>query len=290
MERITLSMREQVEGLRLKYGRVSASHAFSTLFIWQEDMGLSIYLNEKLYAVKCSWRGGGNAWKLPCGEREAVCRFLGEQLAQPGLRLCYVSEEDRKLLEQAFPDAFEIEETEGDHEYLYDCAEQRALSGKRFAAIRNHIRRAEADHVLVCERLSKANLAEALEVNRQWVSRSSGRMEEEGSLQDGAASETLLRRWDALGGFGVLIRVDGEPHAIAAGYPLGADTYDLCLAKQRFTLPGLGAYTKHAFFCALPDSVTCVNAEEDLGIEGLRRMKQQMRPSRILKMYEAVSL
>ncbi|MCD8337967.1 MAG: phosphatidylglycerol lysyltransferase domain-containing protein [Lachnospiraceae bacterium] len=306
---ISLSMRGQIESLRLKYGRVTASHAFATLYIWREDMGLSVCLEDHLYAVKCRWRGE-NAWFFPCGKREAACRFIREQMKMSGLRLCYMEEADVELLEKEFPGAFRISEAEGDHEYLYDCAEQRALVGKRFAAIRNHIRRAEADHVLECEPLNRENLAEAMKVNRQWESRSSGQSDRsaptdrpggtppesmapanlrEGMLEDGAASETLLREWDALGSFGVLIRVDGEPHAVAAGYPLGMDTYDLCLAKQRFALPGLGAYTKHAFFCALPESVTCVNAEEDLGIEGLRRMKRQMRPSRLLKMYEAVS-
>ncbi|MCD8082301.1 MAG: phosphatidylglycerol lysyltransferase domain-containing protein [Clostridiales bacterium] len=282
---ITLDMKERIESIRYQYGHNSSSHAFASLYIWKQDMGLSIFLTDSFFAVRCLWRGT-NAWLFPCGEPEAIRRFLKDAMGEPDFLLCYLREEDVKFLEREFPGQFRIEETPDDHEYLYDCAEQKTLVGRKFSGIRNHIRRAQNDYALTCEPLAEENIADAIAVNHAWARQEHSPHD----LADCFASELLLQKWKELDVRGILVRLDGEPFSVAAGYPLAPDVFDLCLARQKQLLGGIGIYTKHALIASLPDHFRFFNAEEDMGIEGLRKMKKQMRPCGMLTTFEGRTL
>ena len=54
--------------------------------------------------------------------------------------------------------------------------------------------------------------------------------------------------------------------------------------------PDIAVYARHQLFKELPETVEQINAEEDLGLEGLRKLKQGMRPVELLNMFEGVSL
>ena len=104
--------------------------------------------------------------------------------------------------------------------------------------------------------------------------------------RDTDASVTMLTYWEELEGAGILVRVDGAPGAVMAGYPIGKNMFDISLGKQSCYITGMSEYTRHALCSFLPEKYSLVNGEEDLGIEGLRRMKQRMRPVGLLRMYE----
>lgn len=276
---ITLAQRERVEALRRRYGHTAASHAFASLFIWQEDMGLSLHLEEDLFAVRCR-RRGENAWFFPCGGPQAAEAFLRRLLEEGNARLCYLREEDAAFLEARLPGRFQIVPREGDSEYLYDRAGQESLEGGRFVRLRNDIHRVERGHALSWLPLTPERLETARSVCAAWTRRA------EAGLRDEAACGRLLDRWTELGALGVLVFVDGEPLSVTAGYPLTDSVFDISLSKQKERLSGLSVWSRRALVRALPPQYTLLNAEEDLGLEGLRLMKRLMRPVDRIKMYE----
>lgn len=282
-EPINMSMKEQVEEIRRKYNHNTASHAFASLYIWKKEMKLTIHLEDDMFAVKSEWKGH-NAWFFPCGSEEAVCSFIDMVLKEEGLIFCYMREEDVSILNRHFPDTFGIRECEMDNEYIYSREEQVNLSGRRFAKIRNHINRAVADHTLECEILSDDNISNAIQINDEWIRQSDS---PEG-LEDINASEIMLSNWKDLDVHGIIILVDGSPFAVVAGYAINDSVYDMSLAKQKYMISGISTYAKHMFILNLPETVKEINAEEDLGIPGLRMMKHQMQPSGIIKMYEGM--
>ena len=85
-----------------------------------------------------------------------------------------------------------------------------------------------------------------------------------------------------------LVFVDEEPYAIAAGFPLSDNCFDMSLAKQVDTLSGLTTYAKYALYNILPRQFDTVDTEEDLIISGLRTMKQQMGPIGKILMFGAM--
>lgn len=278
---ITLSMKDTMERIRYENGYITASHAFASLFIWKKEMGLSVYLEEDLFAVKCRLRGE-NAWFFPCGGKAAVRDFICRCLGGEGLLFCYMRRKDAEFLEQEFPGRFCIREREADHEYIYDRKEQQELKGKEFLAARKYIHRLTAAHVLEWEPVCSGNLADAVALVSGWKERAEGI----GGLRDTAASVAMLAYWEELDGAGILVRIDGTPGAVMAGFPIGKSMFDISLGKQSCYLTGMAEYARNALCSFLPEKYSLVNGEEDLGIGGLRQMKQRMRPVGLLQMYE----
>lgn len=97
----------------------------------------------------------------------------------------------------------------------------------------------------------------------------------------------LLQNWEALECSGILVKIDGKTVAAIAGYELAHDRYDYVFSKTEGQIQGIADYTKHAFAELLNDKYNILNIEEDLGLQGLRTMKQLMRPSGKEKMYKA---
>ena len=79
------------------------------------------------------------------------------------------------------------------------------------------------------------------------------------------------------------------PAAIAVGYFISDRMYDISVCRQSLNDPDVAVYARHQLFSRLPRTIRLINAEEDLGLEGLRVLKQGMRPVSLLTMFEGVS-
>lgn len=278
--RLQLGDMPYIEKIRKKYKHSTSSHAFETLYIWGDELGLTVYIEEELFAVKCSSKGD-NTWFFPCGSPTEICRFI-DKIDKNNLRFCYMREEDVRLLEENFPERFEITEKECDHEYLYSCSEWTELKGSAFAGIRNHIKRACRDNELRFEKINDNNIGQVRNIIHRWKEESMAK----GDKSDNVAAAILIDNYNALGVQGIVVYVNEILFAIVAGFPLSEDCFDMCLAKQTDRLSGLSVYAKYEFVKSLPKQYVYFNAEEDLGVEGLRIMKQQMKPIGQIKMFE----
>ena len=114
-------------------------------------------------------------------------------------------------------------------------------------------------------------------------------MENVGTLSTRSTEKIILEQWDALNMNGVIVYADGMPAAIAAGYFISDSMYDISLCRQAIHDPDIAVYARHQLFARLPQTIRLINAEEDLGLEGLRILKQGMRPVSLLTMFEGVN-
>lgn len=280
---LKLEDRQKIEYIRKKYNHDTSSHAFASLYIWKDDMKLSLYLKDEMFAVKSDLYGE-NTWFFPCGCKEDICDFLKEVMKIPNLTLLYIRNEDKIFLEEYFPEIFSFVERPDSHEYMYDRIKQQDLQGRKYSKLRNHINRVTKDHDLSYSNLNKENLDLAIDIISKWDNTS----QENTTLfmTDKNASKTLLLNANKLDVSGILIYVEDIPYAVVAGFPLSKDTFDICVAKQKNNLSGLSVYAKNRFIKSIPNQYKYINAEEDLGIEGLRTMKNQMKPIGQVKMFE----
>lgn len=277
---IDLSDMSHIEKIRNKYKHCTSSHAFETIYIWREELGLEIYYDDELFAVKCNTKGS-NVWFFPCGSPDSVCRFI-ENIDKDELQFCYMREKDVKFINENFPNWFEITEKECDHEYLYSCQEWTELKGSAFAGIRNHIKRACRDNELRVEKINDNNIGEVRDIIHRWKSESVIN----GYESDNQAAAVLIDNYSTLNVQGIAVYVNEVLFAVVAGFPLSDDCFDMCLAKQNDRLSGLSVYAKYEFVNNLPKQYMYFNAEEDLGVEGLRTMKKQMKPIGQIKMFD----
>lgn len=269
---ISLDDKHKINAIRKKYGNTTSSHSFQSLYIWKDDMKLEIYIEEDLFAVKCNLKND-NDWFFPCGSKERIKWFL-DQFKDEQIGLLYMRQEDVNLLNEMCPDEYTVSASDDADEYLYSREEQIELKGKKLRTVRNHISRVKRDHELRFESISDENMDAVIRVKDAWVRKST----EQSSLVDVTASELILDHWKELDCMGVLVYVDDEPYAIVAGFAISDDCFDMAMAKQKDTLSGITTYAKYAMYTMLPKQYSIINAEEDLGISGLRTMKEQMGP------------
>ncbi len=276
---IELSDKEKVEALRRKYGHETSSHAFPSLYIWKEDLGSSLYIEEDVFTVKCSGLGS-NTWFFPCGAPERVFAVIEELSQVPDLNLIYMRQEDKIRLEEWFPNRFRIREVQSDGEYIYDRSEQEVLRGQKFASMRQEMNKGIRQFNYEVVPFTGKEIPFLIAVRNQIEneSRFAGTKD---------ATRLMLEQWDALGLTGITVLMDGRPYAVTAGFPLSEDTFDLCLLKQRAYLTGLSVFARCEMYKRLPANFTKINCEEDMGIAGIRKMKELMRPISITRMYEA---
>ena len=64
-QRITLHHKKAIEALRQRAGHILSSHAFASLYLWREEMGLSLLLTPDMFTVRCGWKGK-NWCPWPC--------------------------------------------------------------------------------------------------------------------------------------------------------------------------------------------------------------------------------
>lgn len=283
---ITADSRDKIEYLRRSCGHILSSHAFVSLYLWRKEMGLSLLMQEDVFSVKCLWKGE-NAWFFPCGTESGKKRFIARHLPEPDFKLCYLMTEDGKFLTEHFPDQFFFVRDDASDEYIYDREAHIALIGGDYANVRTQLHKAQREYDLRTEPLSDENRDLALDIIHEWASNPHPLAR---GLSDDDVDEEAIRKATELGITGVLVYIDGVAQAVCAGYPLSDDTFDISVAKCRSNLPGLSYYAKHALFLSLDPCYRYINLEEDLGIPGLRQMKQILSPVRKNEMWEAVLL
>lgn len=268
-----------VEKIRLSCGSITAASAFPSTYIWRNDLGLKIAKTDGAYTYKCE-KLGENTWFSPCGDPAGKAGIISEILKTPGARLLYVTESDREFIEREFAGAFELTPSPEDDEYVYDRTEQLEMKGGRFANVRKQMNRGIRECGFTAEPFTGKVLP------FEPAEREQDRSKELFTNFEDAAGE-FLSLLDEFGGTGVTVKIDGRPCAVAAGFELSPDTFDICVFKQCEYPVGLSVYARHELIASLPERIKMINCEEDLGIEGLRLMKQLMRPIFMIKMYRA---
>ena len=287
LETIDWPLEGFVEAVRRSYGSETSAHAFRSLYLWKAEMELSLLCRPEFYAVRFGMRGE-NSWFFPYGEEEAVRAFLRERMEQTDgpCRLYYAQAKEIEKLEAWFPGRFDIRRAPEDDEYLYDRREQLELKGKPFRRQRHDLHRVQERYSPLVASIGPENINQCHQVLSAWKTRAHSYGQS--GLMDVEAGETMLQNFSQLGIIGILVTVEGSPAAVAAGYPLTDSVFDLCVCQQITQDPEISTFARHALLQALEEEFREINGEEDLGIEGLRSLKEGLRPSRKIELYTCI--
>lgn len=281
---IVLEQKTRVEAIRKACEHELSAHAFVSLFLWKKQMGLSIGFGKNSFFVK-SECDGDNAWFFPCGDEAENLDFLNMHVEEDNLKLVYLRKQDVDFLEVHFPGQFRVYERPESSEYVFERTQQEKLAGGSFSNIRNQMNHLQRSHEVMCRNLMKENLEDAVGV----ITRAKGTRHVPGyhALIDDGIAKLALDHREELGMKGVLVYVDGVPEALTLGFPLTHDTIDGCIERHNSAIPGLSCYTQRALLLEAPEQYRYMNGEEDLGLDGLRKMKRHMCPIRMNTIYEA---
>lgn len=194
------------------------------------------------------------------------------------------------LIEQARPGYFVFTYDRDYCDYIYSRETLEKLAGKKLQPRRNFVNRFRKKYPDYEYRaLTPDDFPACLEIDKRWIQRkSNGEVDEE----DNAERQSIKRvfsQWDKLNGRGGVIYLKGDLVAFTFGAEISPEIFDVCVEKASPLYEGSYAIINQEFVSHLPQQYLHINREEDLGIEGLRKVKLSYRPEILLKKYSVMA-
>lgn len=229
----------------------------------------------------------GSVFYMPIGQTKATEEIF-EALKQKALSdnkpLRFFGLVDHILddLKVAYSGAEFIVENNPDRwDYVYACSDFVDLPGSHFHSKRNFVKRfykacPEAKFDIYTSDMHDACIA----FFNEWYE---GREMNEGLLQERQAIETVIANWDDLPVYGGILHDSGRILGFTYGARSAPDILSVHIEKATRAVPGAYPALSQAFAKSLPLCIEYLNREEDLGIAGLRKAKQDWHPVAQLK-------
>lgn len=227
------------------------------------------------------------------GDIKAALDAILEDARHRGIpcRLTSMTKEESETLERLYPGAFRFHSDRDGYDYVYRIGDLASLKGKRYQSKRNFVNRfraARPDHQVVA--LTADNLHMAKTLAEKWYSQ----RQEKDTGTNFHMEQVALRRvfscWEGLGMEGLVLLDGGEPIAMTVGSRLSEDTFDVHFEKALDMTDGSYAAINQAFASYLLEkypSLTYLNREDDMGLEGLRKAKLSYHPDHLVEKYWA---
>ena len=252
------------------------TYAFPALYMWRQEMGLTIAGNEDFFVIHSDSMDG---YFYPCGEEKACVECVKQLLEQNDeVNLFYLG---NAQIEQAQSLGIRVSEDRDSSEYIYEWSTFAHPTQGNGHCIHDKVRRFSKNTEYTVRRVTSADKEKLVQITREWEST---RKEE----TDVAAVLQAIGHMDDLELEGVTIEA-ADGMAFTLSYRNTQDVYTFSIVK--FT-PQLSAdviaVCAHELAKALNGSGQYIDLEEDLGKEGMRRMKTSYHPNRLEMAYKGV--
>ena len=226
---------------------------------------------------------GNGDWEQALFEIKSQADRLGEELS-----FCLLTEEQKDLLNAAFPRHFEFACSDGDTDYIYSAEELANLKGKSFHKKKNHVSKfcRTYDDIRICP-ITELNREDAWAVEEEWC-RTHLPQGEIVSDEERKAIREALDDFEHLALAGAILYVDDTPAAMTIASKINQDTCDIHFEKAVDEYAVNGAYSAvNQYFAKELTNFSWINREEDMGVEGLRKAKMSYHPKILLRKYSA---
>lgn len=193
-------------------------------------------------------------------------------------RLHLVTEEKFALLEELFPNRYEIVYDRDSADYVYETEKMISLAGKKLHGKRNHINKfKENNPEWSYEPLSEENKEECLEMAEQW--KEINLCEEKGEKHNEfCVTRRAVTEFESLGLKGGVLRDGKRIVAFTLGEALNDEMFVVHIEKAFADVQGAYPMINQQFLAHEAAEYRYVNREEDTGAEGLRKAKLSYYP------------
>lgn len=284
--RVSLEDREKVAEFRKVNPYCNCDYSFGNLYNWGFYYNTEIAFHKEMMIIRFNYdKGSRTAYLMPIGEgdfAEVMKDMEHTQLMmdKSPLVLMSVIDSGLELLRNTFPENLHIIENRDYSDYIY-CREKMAtLSGKKLQSKRNHInkfKRLYPDYIY--EELTKENAKECIIVEEKWYDQSK---RTDDIKEERRMVCTALEQFEEIGLTGGCLRVNGQVIAFTLGMPISEHCFGVNIEKADTDFEGAYAVINNEFAKRIPEKFTCINREEDLGVEGLRKAKLSYYPEQLM--------
>ncbi len=283
LQPVSLSAAPQLARFLPAFGSGGANHSVAALVTRVRE-------HETEFAVACDrllirWRpmpGAPRTWMMPMGGAPdaALAEWLDACGREPdgALRFWGVVPDMEPVLAALFPERrLEVSASEDWEDYLYEREAMVTLAGRALHGKRNFAKRFWAAHPEAEFRpLTKDRLPLCREFLAAWQA-AHGPMTA-GLAAEAAAIETAFSGWESLGLTGGVLMNGRDVLGFTYGAMTSPTVFAVHIEKARREVTGAYPAIAQALAKTLPASVRLVNREEDLGLPGLRKAKNDWAP------------
>ncbi len=229
------------------------------------------------------------SYPVGAGDKKAVIDRLMEDANQRGIPFVLMGlyEEEKAMLEQLYPDDFEYASPESFYDYVYSIDDLADLAGKKYHRKRNHFRRFTSAYNYQARPIEKADIPRLKTFVQEWYE------SREDEVVDFAMEMIAVGRvfdeYNSLGMYGLLLEIDEEVVAFTMANRFSPDTMDVNFEKAK-RLDGAYAVINCEFANYIRKEIPEIrymNREEDMGLEGLRKAKENYFPHHRVVKYRA---
>ena len=262
----------------------NSEYNFTTLFAWQEAYKIRHTIIHDCLCIFGEDSGREYSY-FPLGEKQnvekALC-FIRQYFRDNNKTFLLISLSEQMLasiVEENLTEQFKILPQRGFYDYVYEAEKLITFSGKKLNAKRNHLNYFYNNYEYQFVDLTKENESACEEKFRQLIfDRSLD------SSSEFLATMKILKNRDKMDLIGKVLYVDGKIIGIILGqYHHGMALIEI--AKADIDYRGASVALFQLF---LKDNLTdCkeVNLMEDLGIEGLRKVKLSYKPAYLIEKF-----
>ena len=286
-KRIQPSDKSEYERYFLDGKERGAEMSFVNLCLWGEQA----YAIVEGQFVLFSRFGEHLVYTYPVGEgdKKAAIDLLRQDAQERGIPfvLTGLYAEEKERIEALYPQEFEFASPESFYDYVYSIDDLADLAGKKYHRKRNHFRRFASENDYLAREIQPSDFPRLQSFLEEWYASRDG---EEGEYDmEKTALLRVFENYRQLGMYGLLLEVNGRIVAFTMANRFSLDTMDVNFEKA-LSLDGAYAVINCEFaryVRALLPEIRFMNREEDMGIEGLRRAKENYFPHHKILKYRA---
>jgi hypothetical protein len=286
--KITLEDRGIIDYYLKKKEYRSCELVFANLFLWSRFFPTEYAIIEETLVFQSIREGGDVSITFPAGDRVSVRKAMDRMIKHFEANnlpvfMHLVQAPEFELLNQWYPQRFEIEYSRDLADYVYETEKLTTLAGKKLHGKRNHINRfRELYPNWSYERLSRDNVEECFQMGLQWRTEHECEYDPERRAEM-CVSLNALRLFEELSLIGGVLKVNGEVVAFTIGEPLNSEMFVVHIEKAFPNVQGAYPMINQQFVTNELQAYRYINREEDTGAEGLRKAKLSYRPVFLLE-------
>ena len=290
---VSLGDQERIFEYTSKYGEGSCQHSPVAMYSLYEKYGDSFHIEDDMLYVlrKNLCNDVYRVYMAPLGENDlkaAYARIL-EDAHSYGKKAAFVTltQKHADFLRDNFAGFFELKDDRDLAEYIFSVETMRDFPGKIHARRRTEIRtfwRDFGDRTNV-KVMTKDDVSDVAAYAVKWLTDNADTHDEDALNREMICIRKQLASFEDLGISGTVIRVDGSVAAFCYGVPLNDEYYDVLIEKGDRAFPGIYRVLRQESTKLNVSGFSHINFEEDVGVDGLRRLKESYCPEFMITKY-----
>ncbi len=271
-----------------RYYQVANYEGYQTniysLLLWNNAYQTQFYYNDHYLVTLCQYNQR-YFWNVPLTTKEYFKEAIDDILEycekhQIPFLMDGILSLQEEWLNELYTNQFTFKHSLDQQSYIYDAHVNRTLSGKKMQKRRNHFNAfiKEYNHRFIYRSITKEDYDDIIALYDRWAL---GKQSQHLNFERKGIID-ILKHIDDLDYQMACIEIDGKIEAFIIGSKLNHQTVQIHVEKANKDIRGLYVAIFKFFLENEYKDILWVNREEDMGIESLRKAKQQLHPAYLL--------